>query len=170
MKSTDSDHDHDSDHPDMTPMIDVVFQLLIFFLVSMKFKTLDMKIDAFLPLDAGVTVGPIPKPHPTLSARLLRRPGERFTRLKLQNQLVGTLDGPDAARTWARLSEAARKMRSLSAAAGVDPEAVRGEIDASPHVPTGEVVRAVDAFIAGDLRNVTFRGTPKPGSVMDRGR
>ena len=41
--------DEEMPKPNMTPMIDVVFQLLVFFLVSMKFKTLDMKIEAFLP-------------------------------------------------------------------------------------------------------------------------
>ena len=46
--------DEDIPKPNMTPMIDVVFQLLIFFLVNMKFKTLDMKIEAFLPKDRGL--------------------------------------------------------------------------------------------------------------------
>jgi len=31
--------------PNMTPMIDVVFQLIIVFLCSMKFRTLDQKIE-----------------------------------------------------------------------------------------------------------------------------
>ncbi len=38
---------------DMTPMIDVTFQLIIFFMLQ-KFKTLEGKLDAFLPKDVGV--------------------------------------------------------------------------------------------------------------------
>lgn len=40
--------------PDMTPMIDVVFLLLIFFIVTLKFKTLEGRLDAALPKDVGV--------------------------------------------------------------------------------------------------------------------
>jgi hypothetical protein len=40
---------------DMTPMIDVTFLLLIFFMCTLKFKTLEGKLSAFLPKDVGVT-------------------------------------------------------------------------------------------------------------------
>jgi biopolymer transport protein ExbD len=47
---------------DMTPMIDVVFQLLIFFMLSIKFKILEGKLSAFLPKDVGVNTAPaVPK-------------------------------------------------------------------------------------------------------------
>ncbi|HEX9792452.1 MAG TPA: biopolymer transporter ExbD [Planctomycetota bacterium] len=39
--------------PDMTPMIDVTFLLLIFFIVTLKFKTLEGRLDAALPKDMG---------------------------------------------------------------------------------------------------------------------
>ena len=39
---------------DMTPMIDVVFQLMIFFMCTIKFKTLEGKLTAYLPKDVGV--------------------------------------------------------------------------------------------------------------------
>ncbi|HLU47674.1 MAG TPA: biopolymer transporter ExbD, partial [Planctomycetota bacterium] len=39
---------------DMTPMIDVVFQLLIFFLLSAKFIALETQIQSFLPKDQGL--------------------------------------------------------------------------------------------------------------------
>ena len=41
--------------PDMTPMIDVVFLLLIFFIVTLKFKTLEGRLDAALPKDRGTS-------------------------------------------------------------------------------------------------------------------
>lgn len=39
---------------EMTPMIDVTFLLLIFFLCTLKFKTLEGKLTAYLPKDVGV--------------------------------------------------------------------------------------------------------------------
>ena len=92
------------EHPDMNPMIDIVFQLLIFFLVTMKFKTLDMKIDAFLPTNRGL--GPDcdwTPPPPTLKARLLRSRSETA-----QMMQVHTLD-----------STAKRYVESCARAAGM---------------------------------------------------
>jgi len=39
---------------DMTPMVDVVFQLMIFFLCTIKFKSLEGKLSAYLPKGVGV--------------------------------------------------------------------------------------------------------------------
>ncbi len=41
--------------PDMTPMIDVTFLLLIFFIVTLKFKVLEGRLDAALPKDRGTS-------------------------------------------------------------------------------------------------------------------
>ncbi len=41
--------------PEMTPMIDVTFLLLIFFIVTLKFKTLEGRLDAALPKDRGTS-------------------------------------------------------------------------------------------------------------------
>ena len=38
---------------EMTPMIDITFLLLVFFLCTIKFKTLEGKLQAFLPRDVG---------------------------------------------------------------------------------------------------------------------
>ena len=39
---------------DMTPMIDIVFQLLIFFLLSAKFIALEGQLSSYLPKDRGL--------------------------------------------------------------------------------------------------------------------
>ena len=39
---------------EMTSMIDVTFLLLIFFMCTLKFKTLEGKLAAYLPKDVGV--------------------------------------------------------------------------------------------------------------------
>ena len=43
---------------DMTPMIYVVFQLMIFFMSTIKFKTMEGKLSAYLPKDVGVDPTP----------------------------------------------------------------------------------------------------------------
>jgi len=47
---------------EMTPMIDVTFLLLIFFMCTIKFKTLEGKLEAHLPQNAGP--GPTAQPEP----------------------------------------------------------------------------------------------------------
>jgi len=55
---------------DMTPMIDIVFQLLIFFIVATQVKRPEGLLTAYLPTDSG-TVGPPPKVEsPPLTIRL----------------------------------------------------------------------------------------------------
>lgn len=43
---------------DLTPMIDVTFLLLIFFIVTLKFKVLEGRLDASLPKDMGTAATP----------------------------------------------------------------------------------------------------------------
>jgi len=142
--------------PNMTPMIDVVFQLLVFFLVSMRFKTLDMKIEAELPKHIGGA--PLIQRTPTeikLTARL-DRPRDGEARLRLDGRDLGRTDDPAS---WSRLDGIAREVRARHVANGGDPADVHAEVDAVPLVPTGLVVRTVDAFAAADYANVRFTGT-----------
>ena len=164
--------DEEIPKPNMTPMIDVVFQLLVFFLVSMKFKTLDMKIEAFLPKDRGLaaTITKLEE-KPKIVAVLKRKTTgtvlEKSTRVRVQNQTIGTSDKVE---TWNVLTQKAKAILDRHVANDGDPADVKGEVDASALVPTGDVVRAVDAFIAAGLQDVTFVGTPPPGSTLDKVR
>ncbi len=144
--------------PNMTPMIDVVFQLLSFFLVTMKFKTLDMKIEAHLPRDRSIG-NPIPihtPPAPKITARLsATQPG--VVRIKVGPRTIGTTADADV---FDRLADAARAVRARHVSFGGDPDQIEAEIDASRLVPTGAVIAAIDAFTAADMTKVTFVGTP----------
>ena len=164
--------DEDMPRPDMTPMIDVVFQLLVFFLVTMKFKTLDMKIEAFLPKDRGLAATlSTPEEKPKVTAVLKRRSQggtlEASTRIKVQNQLLGRSVDPQV---WDMLSQKAQETLDRHRANGGAVEDVKGEVDASELVPTGDVVRAVDAFIKAGIQDVTFIGAPPPGSALHKVR
>jgi len=44
--------------PDMTPMIDVTFLLLVFFIVTLNIRQLEGRLDAALPKDRGVNPDP----------------------------------------------------------------------------------------------------------------
>ena len=153
------------ERPNMTPMIDVVFQLLVFFLVTMKFKTTDMKLDAEMPTNAGINPSPATPPDPKVEVRLRRAtPGEP-TQLRVAGLALGDADSPAS---WDRLRAHLAQVRTRQALAGLDPHAVHGEVDASPAVTTGLVVRALDELRAADFRDVRFVGTPLLGPLHGR--
>lgn len=138
----------------MTPMIDVVFQLIVVFLCSMKFRTLDQKIDAFLPEEGKENT--IPKPpefHPVLTVLLQRAGPGQPTRVALQGTRLGTTGDGEA--LWARLTATTAGILARS-------RDLVGEIDAEPLVEHGDVIRALDGFAAAGLSNVRFRGTAPP--------
>ncbi len=149
--------------PNMTPMIDVVFQLLIFFLVSMKFKTLDMKIEAQLP-PMGLARGPAPICNTVRVLARLKRVAAQPTQVVLESRPLGPAS---AESTWTTLSETVRTMRTRHVENGGDPSLIRAEVDADSRVNTGDVVRAIDAFLAADIENVTFTGTKMAALSLD---
>lgn len=54
----------------MTPMIDVVFLLLIFFMCATKFKSLEGKLETFLPQDEGLIDDEKDRPPPLEEIRI----------------------------------------------------------------------------------------------------
>ena len=72
--------------PDMTPMIDVVFLMIIFF-ICIDFKVLESKLDAFLPTDKG-------------SQNTVVEPEEQLA-IKIHVESAGTKKWPDGARDGA---------------------------------------------------------------------
>jgi len=62
---------------DMTPMIDVVFQLLIFFLCNLQYRTLEGRLDAFLPKDRGAGREEVTLVTPVEITLRVVTPGER---------------------------------------------------------------------------------------------
>ncbi|MFV1959525.1 MAG: ExbD/TolR family protein [Planctomycetota bacterium] len=91
----------------MTPMIDIVFQLIIFFLLSLKFKSVDKRIQSELPKDRGIQATPtIVDELPTLTVKLFRRTVNQdltqvsdadqrnaFTKIRIENR--ATIDLPN---------------------------------------------------------------------------
>jgi hypothetical protein len=146
----------------LTPLTDVVFLLLIFFLVTMRFESLDMKVEADLPKGRGVAEFPIDTPPPPkLVARL--RPAAAAggaARVELSRRVLGTTTDPA---TWERFERAARAARRRHAEAGGDLAEFEAEVDAVAGVRTGDVLRALDAFVAVEFQKIVFPGAPPPG-------
>ena len=144
----------------MTPMIDVCFQLIVVFLCSMKFKTLDQKMEAFLPQPG---IESVPAPHPPevrVNLRLRRKPGEAATQVLVLDNRVGAAE---TAGTWTAVRSRLEGFRRLDSG-------VKGSIDADPDVPHEEVMRALDTFVAADMMDVSFRGTALRSKSPPRSR
>jgi biopolymer transport protein ExbD len=134
----------------MTPMIDVTFQLIIVFLCSMKFRTLDQKIEAFLPKDVGLSQAPaVAEVETKISVKLRRTKGGDSTQVYLLDARLGTTASPGV---WEKLAAELRGFKAKD-------EKIKAEIDAESEVLHGEVVRALDSFMAAGLTNIVFRGT-----------
>ena len=57
------DLDNDPVEPPMTPMIDIIFQLLIFFMLTMKFVVQEGKLMSHLPKDKGLSPSDVTNPE-----------------------------------------------------------------------------------------------------------
>ncbi len=151
----------------MTPMIDVVFQLIVFFLCSMKFKSLDWKIETTLPDDRGPawSVEPV-REVPKLSVQLRSAPGGE-TVVKSAGVTLGRITdgkGVAALHSVRALTEAA--IERSGGVAGAEQIGLLCELDAGPRVPTGDVLAVADVFRSADAPKITFFGTPEPRPDM----
>ena len=167
----------------MTPMIDIVFQLLVFFLLTLRFKSVEHRIETRLP-DPGMAPTIVrPEERPTIVATLHRvdaeDPERAFTRVRLGTRL--TVDLPAGAASGSVERDADRTAERERATAGLAraivgihedqgrPTGVRGEIrtpgrlpGAGSAVPHGDVMRVLDAFLQAGVADVVFQGSASP--------
>lgn len=172
----------------MTPMIDIVFQLIVFFLLTLHFSTPEYRIESQLPKDRGLAATPqFVSELNAIKVKLFRRnkenPDEAYTYIKVGNtwdislpkgQWQGKAE-PDARRqeevdrVYATL---AAKIKEDWVAQGSSPEQ-KGEISApppsGPSVPHGDVVRVLDTFLALGITTVNFEGAIAPLTSSEGG-
>lgn len=152
----------------MTPMIDIVFQLILFFLFTLRFKTLDYRIETRLPDKMGLADGPPVVPPPNVKASLVRLDAEDPARARTRLRIAGrdwvlpeatASNGPERDAFVEKLSGILASLRAPA------PE-VHGQIDTPQPfgalVPHGDVVAVLDAFVKADYDTVDFVGTPAP--------
>ena len=173
----------------LTSMIDVVFQLIIFFMCAMKFKTLEKKIEAFLPKDRGLAKTPEKIEEKVQIKVVLRQePNEGVPHFYMFNEDVGRQPGDNnVARlgsppmgkgvkaTAIRAYEAKHKAfwgSHISPKLKLVEERIKelyekddtlpGQVDAGPHVRHEYVIAVLNAFMDAGMEEITFVGTPPP--------
>jgi biopolymer transport protein ExbD len=147
----------------MTPMIDVTFQLLIFFMCTIKFKTLEGKLAAYLPKDVGVNTDDA---EPKEKVDIILKVEKEGTKLDPYKNKAWAGEGayrygPDRVvaynvgpKRYNTLDELRTRLSDLYKA---DPE--RGAtIDALPGTVYDDVIRVLDQAMAAGYSDVTFTG------------
>jgi biopolymer transport protein ExbD len=156
---------------EMTPMIDVTFLLLIFFMCTLKFKTLEGKLAAYLPKDVGVNSSddpPIEKVEVVL--RVINegtkykpvRAGETPTVLWDGTPNTRYIYGSDRVIEYSigprRTRDLAEIQRVLTQLHQADTERP-ATIDARPGTVYEDVVSVLDAAMNAEFSEVTFVGS-----------
>lgn len=149
---------------EMTPMIDVTFLLLIFFMCTLQFRTLEGALVAHLPRDVGARSLPT-EPVERLDVRLdVLAEGRRLApdgagpfrpgvhrRFDLDARVVGIRVGPRRFTSDA-LDQVAAHLVELAAADPTRPVT----IDARTGVAVADVVRVLDEVLDAGFTQVRF--------------
>jgi len=153
---------------DMTPMIDVTFLLLIFFMCTLKFKTLEGKLAAYLPKDVGVNQS---EAEPIEKVEILVQVIEEGTRyMPLKADLV-PWDGES--KRWVygsdrRIRYTVGPMRTFDLGELktriADMRIVGGEsrpatIDPRKGITYSDVAKVLDVALSAEYREITFVGS-----------
>ena len=160
---------------DMTPMIDVTFQLIIFFMCNIKFRMLEGKLQTYLPKDVGV--------NPTQHESVLEKIDVRIVRTVAKNDL--RLDDLKNFKSWAdaggttmdqiqillqgtpvkdldtlRAQLDQIRLRMPPPADPRDEDTLKMNLEPMPGVLYEDVVQVVDVALAAKFTSLTFRGVP----------
>jgi biopolymer transport protein ExbD len=163
---------------DLTPMIDVTFQLLIFFLLTLKFKILEGKLESLLPLDKGLS-----NKQQEVQAEdveiILKVLEEDKTKPASQRRVRYTRNGTntpfgiskpewnpttksyvcDPPDTLEKIMQHLQKVRKDS------PDS-KAKINAWPEVPHDRVVNVLNMMIEANFTNISYSGIP-PSLIAD---
>ena len=142
---------------DMTPMIDVVFQLLIFFMLTLHFQEVEGRLLSTLPKDKGPISAFSP---PVEEVRLLVRAGRVFVEKHEIGELASTETAPARGTSnKAVYRSAAEKARGLIEILRPSPVAVI--LDAEGTTAYEHVIGLLDACKQRGIDGVEFVGDPR---------
>lgn len=165
----------------MTPMIDVCFQLIVFFMLTLRFPSVASRFETQLPQQGLEAVPIVLVPQQDIVVKLFRKgadlPTERqFTRVRVGE--IATFDLPpgpwprDGAGEAQREREEQTRFQAMAHSIGRVWEAqgrhagVKGQIRTPPPsgalVPHGDVMRVLDAFVEAGIARVEFEGAALP--------
>ncbi len=133
----------------MTPMIDVVFQLLIFFMVGCQFKTFEGKLAAYLPKDKGLMNYKIEEQELPIKVLLRWNAPRKQCRVTVGKIFCGyDIDG---------INKALGKVKQIKMT-GVK----KAEIESGGDVRMIWVVQALNMLIKAGLTEINFTGAANP--------
>lgn len=148
----------------LNPLIDVTFLLLIFFMVSINFRSVEGNLKTYLPKNQGMATKPSEKaPIQDVRVKLRSHSGQETTHISivsLGEQETSWEDfGDMLVEVYGNVNQQAEDSPSI-------------KIDAGIHVPTGDVVRVIDICTRRVLRNPDFQGAKiqyagKPGQLKE---
>ncbi len=155
---------------EMTPMIDVTFLLLIFFLCTIKFKVLEGKLSAYLPKDVGVNQSEAePKEKIEITIKIKKEGQRVFASGTEKGQLYDGSEGRRFEFVGRQLSYSIgpRKTEKISDIGKwledffrKDPERP-STIDCRPGTVYGDMVPVLDAAVEAGFTDITFIGEYK---------
>lgn len=128
---------------DLTPMIDVTFQLLIFFICTLKFKTLEGKLETELPKDVGVNAAPV-------DILLDKTEIHIMVDASMPDGFAVVLNG----RKMPNMVTLKNKLKALKESS----DEVKATLYPQKGVTYSMVVKVVDQCILADLLDITFAG------------
>ena len=158
---------------EMTPMIDVTFLLLIFFMCTLKFKTLEGKLAAYLPKDVGVNQSDA---EPIEKVEVLVRVRNAGTKMKPKgkDEVVPYKETDTGRWVWGndrvleysvanfktqKLSELGKKLKQIyTQRKALNEEKVPSTIDARTGTVYEDITGVLDEAIEAGFSDITFVG------------
>ncbi len=166
--------------PDLTPMIDVTFLLLIFFIVTLKFKTLEGRLDSHLPKDMGtqtIETEPIEKVDIVMSVaragdlvldRSTRTTSKPLGRLKhYTNRVMRLQIGTATFMIRADVLDDDKLLLDLrevrTALDAYERDITPITLDARQDIIYGDIIAVLDLVIDMEFEKVSFSGAQEQG-------
>lgn len=163
---------------ELTPMIDVTFLILVFFLCTLQFKTLEGKLTSYLPRDEGLTTGkPIELEDVELvlevpsegGVNLARPVGERRVVISHRGAtapfgaILGFTPGAEGKAQAMRFDppDTPERVAAYLQRVRLSSEEIRARIHCSPRAPHAAVVFALDLMLEAGFDDVSYAGIPR---------
>ena len=152
---------------EMTPMIDVTFLLLIFFMCTLKFKLLEGKLSAYLPKDVGTEATPA---EPIEKVQIDIHVVEEGVKMNADKSAVyddpsgksrHTFQGRKVRYTIGnqRFTELGPLQKQLTKIKDArDDDKAPAVLQPNAGCITGDVIPVLDAAVAAGFRDITFGG------------
>ncbi len=157
----------------MTPMIDVVFQLLIFFLLSPMHTSMEGKLQSTLPKDKGLFSSPVPTPEINeVRIKLKYDKNKKSTAVSTGFQgkepvgeVYPSRDNPDAAKrnppVYAALRDRVQVLYKQVAPSRAPSKPAPVIIEANGDTPYEHVIGVMNACKEDGVLNIEFAANPE---------